>query len=122
MKWRVTMAVVLGIAAMPAPAQAASVDVVAAVRATSPSSARRRIGCAASAACSTARAARTAARRGRGSGRRRAVWRPGKGYPSPFVAVATRFSWDVKATIKAPRADRTARDPYGDDVVDLFRS
>ncbi|MEU7879982.1 hypothetical protein [Microbispora bryophytorum] len=32
MKWRVTMAAVLGIVAIPVPAQAASVDVVAAVR------------------------------------------------------------------------------------------
>ncbi|MEV4322651.1 hypothetical protein AB0J37_10515 [Microbispora rosea] len=51
-----------------------------------------------------------------------AVWRPGVGYPAASVAVATRFSWDVKASIRAPRAGRTARDPHGDDVVDLFRS
>ncbi|MEU7879983.1 hypothetical protein [Microbispora bryophytorum] len=54
--------------------------------------------------------------------RGQAVWRPGAGYPSASVAVATRFSWDVKASIKAPRAGRTARDPHGDDVVDLVRS
>jgi hypothetical protein len=52
-----------------------------------------------------------------------AIWRPGEGYPMPAVAVATRFSWNVKAAaIKAPRAGGTARDPYGDDVIDLFRS
>ncbi|MEV7808812.1 hypothetical protein AB0O28_38260 [Microbispora sp. NPDC088329] len=51
-----------------------------------------------------------------------AVWRPGTGYPAESVAVSTRFSWDVKASITAPRTGRTARDPYGDDVVDLFRS
>ncbi|MEU6409321.1 hypothetical protein [Microbispora sp. NPDC046933] len=51
-----------------------------------------------------------------------AVWRPGKGYPAESVAVSTRFSWDVKASITAPRTGRAARDPYGDDVVDLYRS
>jgi hypothetical protein len=52
-----------------------------------------------------------------------AIWRPGEGYPMRSVAVATRFSWNVKATaIKAPRAGGTARDPYGDDVIDFFRS
>ncbi|MFC7716629.1 hypothetical protein [Nonomuraea recticatena] len=52
-----------------------------------------------------------------------AVWRPGEGYPMQSVAVATRFSWNVKAAaIKAPRAGGTARDPYGDDVIDVFRS
>ncbi|WP_440107552.1 hypothetical protein [Streptosporangium sp. H16] len=50
-----------------------------------------------------------------------AIWRPGAGYPMQAVAVATRFSWNVKAAvITAPRTDRAARDPYGDDVIDLF--
>ncbi|MEV4246710.1 hypothetical protein AB0J63_25215 [Streptosporangium canum] len=53
----------------------------------------------------------------------KAIWRPGEGYPMKSVAVATRFSWNVKATaIKAPRAGGTAQDPYGDDVIDFFRS
>ncbi|MEV0611837.1 hypothetical protein AB0I81_00840 [Nonomuraea sp. NPDC050404] len=51
-----------------------------------------------------------------------AVWRPGEGYPMQKVAVATRFSWPVKATIKAPRTTGTARNPYGDDVIDTFGS
>lgn len=51
-----------------------------------------------------------------------AIWRPGEGYPMQSVAVATRFSWNTKAAaITAPRTDRAARDPYGDDVIDLFR-
>ncbi|MBB6554639.1 hypothetical protein [Nonomuraea rubra] len=51
-----------------------------------------------------------------------AVWRPGEGFPLQAATVATRFSWDVNASIKAPRVSGKARDPYGDDVIDLFRS
>ncbi|WP_147268946.1 hypothetical protein [Sphaerisporangium album] len=51
-----------------------------------------------------------------------AVWRPGEGYPVESVAVATRFSWDVKTSISAPRAHGTAKDPHGDDLIDAYRS
>ncbi|GIH67910.1 hypothetical protein Mth01_01630 [Sphaerimonospora thailandensis] len=51
-----------------------------------------------------------------------ADWRPREGHPADAVSIATRFSWDVKASITAPRTNRTGRDPYGDDVIDLYRS
>lgn len=47
-------------------------------------------------------------------------WRPGPGHPLEAVHGATRYSWDVRAKITAPRATRAARVPFADDLTDHF--
>ncbi|WP_203872099.1 hypothetical protein [Planomonospora parontospora] len=50
------------------------------------------------------------------------AWRRlGTGYRLQGATAATRYSWDVKASISAPATVGTGRDPYSDDLVDAYR-
>ncbi|MGI5286535.1 hypothetical protein ACQEVF_24795 [Nonomuraea polychroma] len=49
------------------------------------------------------------------------VWRTGDGYRLRGATAATRYSWDVKASISAPAVTGPGRDPYSDDLVDAYR-
>ncbi|TDE28642.1 hypothetical protein E1295_42330 [Nonomuraea mesophila] len=50
------------------------------------------------------------------------VWRTGSGHRLEGASVSTRYSWGVKAAIAAPATTGTGRDPYGDDLVDAYRT
>ncbi|GGS98768.1 hypothetical protein GCM10010156_66110 [Planobispora rosea] len=48
-------------------------------------------------------------------------WWPRGDYPLAGATAATRYSWDVKASIAAPATIGPGRDPYSDDLVDAYR-